>query len=56
VLSDDGLEGALRARNLGAEPAPFGAGFHPCVTVGDARSVRILEPGAALTGRWGLSG
>jgi aldose 1-epimerase len=36
TLSDSGLEGALRARNLGAEPAPFGAGFHPCLTVGDA--------------------
>jgi len=37
TLSENGLEVALRARNLGAEAAPFGAGFHPCLTVGDTR-------------------
>src|SRR5262249_8518003 len=37
VLADRGLEVALQATNVGGEPAPFGAGFHPALTVGDAR-------------------
>ncbi|MBV9133873.1 MAG: aldose 1-epimerase family protein [Chloroflexi bacterium] len=33
-LSDEGLTVHTRARNLGAEPLPFGAGQHPYFTVG----------------------
>jgi aldose 1-epimerase len=32
-LTADGLEGALHAANLGADPAPFGAGFHPAIAL-----------------------
>src|SRR3954471_14634740 len=31
ALAPEGIGVALRARNLGDEPAPFEAGFHPCV-------------------------
>ena len=34
VLGPDGLAVLLSARNLGAEPLPFGAGAHPYVTLG----------------------
>jgi aldose 1-epimerase len=34
-LTADGLEGTLRATNRGATAAPFGAGFHPYVTLRD---------------------
>src|SRR3954447_23295925 len=34
ALAPDGLEVELRATNLGDEPAPFAAGFHPCVLAG----------------------
>lgn len=33
-LSSDGLTVTLTARNAGEGPAPFGAGFHPYLTVG----------------------
>jgi aldose 1-epimerase len=36
-LTDDGLEVTLRATNRGTEAAPFGAGFHPYLTLGGAR-------------------
>jgi aldose 1-epimerase len=34
-LTDAGLELELRARNVGAADAPFGAGFHPYLRLGD---------------------
>src|SRR4051812_33340046 len=34
ALAPEGIDVALRARNLGDEPAPFEAGFHPCVLAG----------------------
>ena len=34
ALAPDRLTVTLRVRNVGAEPAPFGAGFHPYLTVG----------------------
>ena len=33
-LGDDGLTTTLAATNVGAEPAPYGAGLHPYLTVG----------------------
>ena len=36
-LSPDGLTVTTTATNVGATPAPFGAGFHPYVTAGSAR-------------------
>ena len=35
-----GLEVTLSATNRGAEPAPFGAGFHPYLKLGDALPAR----------------
>ena len=35
-----GLEVTLSATNRGAEPAPFGAGFHPYLELGDALAAR----------------
>lgn len=37
-LGSQGLEVELGATNLGAEPAPFGAGFHPYLSSGQAVS------------------
>jgi len=37
TLHDWGLQIRLDASNVGAEPAPFGAGFHPAFNVGDRR-------------------
>jgi aldose 1-epimerase len=34
ALAPDRLTVTLRVRNVGAEPAPFGAGFHPYLAVG----------------------
>jgi len=34
TLTDNGLEVQTTARNLGATPLPYGAGYHPYVTVG----------------------
>src|SRR3954467_12752429 len=42
ALAAEGIDVALRARNLGDEPAPFEAGFHPCVLAGACG-----EPGRA---------
>jgi aldose 1-epimerase len=36
-LTADGLAITLRATNAGAETAPFGAGFHPYLTLGNER-------------------
>ncbi|MBJ7455644.1 MAG: aldose 1-epimerase family protein [Thermoleophilia bacterium] len=36
ALGDDGLTVTLTAENAGAEPLPFGAGFHPYLTAGTA--------------------
>lgn len=36
ALADDGLTVTLTATNVGDGPAPFGAGFHPYLTVGTA--------------------
>jgi aldose 1-epimerase len=36
-LTGEGLAVTLRATNLGATIAPFGAGFHPYLTLGEAR-------------------
>jgi aldose 1-epimerase len=36
-LTPDGLAVTLRATNVGAATAPFGAGFHPYLTLGDGR-------------------
>ena len=36
-LTADGLEVTLRATNRGDAPAPFGAGFHPYLTLGGSR-------------------
>jgi aldose 1-epimerase len=41
-LTADGLEVTLRATNRGASPAPFGAGFHPYLTLGGARLADVL--------------
>lgn len=45
ALGDDGLAVALRAANAGDREAPFGAGFHPYLTLGtetiDALSLRV---------------
>ena len=57
-----GLEVTLSATNRGAEPAPFGAGFHPYLKLGDARlrvparsripvDERLLPTGGAGAGR-----
>lgn len=45
-----GLVVALVARNVGAVPAPFGAGFHPYVLAGDggADALRLRSPAACL--------
>jgi aldose 1-epimerase len=40
-LTADGLDGALRATNLGATPAPFGAGFHPTIAVGGEATLEL---------------
>ena len=37
-LEPDGLAVTLRATNVGSATAPFGAGFHPYLTVGKGRS------------------
>lgn len=37
LLDDDGLTVRTRARNVGGEPCPFGAGAHPYLTVGTER-------------------
>jgi aldose 1-epimerase len=47
-LVDGGVTVALRATNLGAEAAPFGAGFHPYVTVGTRVDEARLEVPAGL--------
>lgn len=36
ALSDAGLEVTVRARNVGAGTAPYGVGFHPWLSPGDA--------------------
>jgi aldose 1-epimerase len=37
ALEDDGLTVRTRARNVGVDPCPFGAGAHPYLTVGAER-------------------
>ncbi|GIJ00175.1 galactose mutarotase [Sediminihabitans luteus] len=37
AVSDDGLRVSLTATNLGAQDAPYGVGFHPWLSPGDAR-------------------
>ena len=47
-LSDEGLATTLRATNLGAVAAPFGAGFHPYLALGGtADATRLQIPAAA---------
>lgn len=47
-LGDDGLAATLRATNLGAAAAPFGAGFHPYLALGGpADEARLRIPAAA---------
>jgi aldose 1-epimerase len=45
-LGRDGLSVTTEARNSGGQPAPFGLGFHPYLTVGTATvdSARLLVP------------
>ena len=38
ALTDDGLEMTLRAANPGAAAAPFGAGLHPYLALGEGRA------------------
>jgi galactose mutarotase-like enzyme len=70
ALTADGLTLAIGATTLGDRAAPFGAGFHPCLTLGDARidgallelpdafnsgdGLLVLEPGETFSGRPGL--
>jgi aldose 1-epimerase len=48
ALGPDGLTVTTTARNVGAEPAPWGCGFHPYLTVGTALvdEARIRVPAA----------
>ena len=56
-LEDEGLAVSLRAENAGDRPAPFGAGFHPYLTLGtgavDDLAVAVPALGAP---RLGLDG
>ena len=47
-MSDDGLTVALRAVNVDQEPAPFGAGFHPYLTLktGSVDQLALTVPAA----------
>ena len=45
-LGDDGVEATLRATNVGASAAPFGAGIHPYLTHGGRIDDLVLEVGA----------
>ena len=48
ALSGDGLRTSFEVRNVGADPAPFGAGFHPYFTFGDSTvdDVELTLPAA----------
>ncbi len=48
ALTDAGLDVTLRARNVGGEPAPFGAGLHPYLAVGGrVEDARLRIPASA---------
>ncbi|CCG01058.1 aldose 1-epimerase family protein [Blastococcus saxobsidens] len=51
VLSDDRLTSTLRVRNAGDRPAPFGAGFHPYLSVGATADGGIGDAELALPAR-----
>jgi aldose 1-epimerase len=66
VLEPGRLTVTLRVRNVGTEPAPFGAGFHPYLAVGaqedggiadaelelPARTELVVDDGGLPTGEW----
>ncbi|MGY1826703.1 MULTISPECIES: aldose 1-epimerase family protein [unclassified Blastococcus] len=51
VLTADRLTSTLRVRNTGDGPAPFGAGFHPYLSVGEVGDGGIGEAELALPAR-----
>ncbi|MDP5185025.1 aldose 1-epimerase family protein [Blastococcus sp. BMG 814] len=51
VLSADRLTSTLRVRNTGDRPAPFGAGFHPYLSVGEVDDGGIGEAELTLPAR-----
>ena len=53
-LTPDRLTVTPRVRNLGADPAPFGAGFHPYFSVGATRDGGVAEAELQLPARTAL--
>jgi aldose 1-epimerase len=54
ALTSDRLTVTARVRNVGAEPAPFGAGFHPYFSVGATTDRDVSDAELRLPGRTAL--